>query len=76
MRLEEIKLALREGLPFEITTAAGDKFRVSESNQIAYADKVAALFVMTDDGLGHIIPLLTITSVTYLDSTRSKRRKK
>jgi hypothetical protein len=76
MRLDEVKLALQEGLPFEIATAAGDKFRVSESNQIAYTDKAAALFVVTDDGLGHIVPLLTITSITYLDTAKSKRRKK
>jgi hypothetical protein len=32
--------------------------------------------VVTDDGLGHIVPLLTITSITYLDTAKSKRRKK
>jgi hypothetical protein len=75
VRLEQIKLALREGLPFEITTAAGDKFRVSEAHQIAFASGNDAAFIATDDGLGHIVPLLTMTSITCLQRKARTRKK-
>ncbi|MBM3840969.1 MAG: hypothetical protein FJ398_24040 [Verrucomicrobia bacterium] len=66
MRVEQIKTALREGLPFEITTAAGDKFMVNQAHQLAFVETGGAVSVVTDDGLVHVIPLLTMTSLTYL----------
>ena len=78
MRIEQISLALREGLPFEITTAAGDKFRVRHAHQLAFAQGAGAVSVVTDDGLVHIVPLLTMTGITYLgpDAPDRKRPKK
>jgi len=75
MRIEQLNLALREGLPFEIATAAGDKFRVHHAHQLAFAEGAGAVFIVTDDGLGHIIPLLTMTSITYLNPNGSHRKR-
>ena len=75
MRIEQINLALREGLPFEITTAAGDKFRISRAHQLAFAEGSGVVFIVTDDGLGHIVPLLTVTSITYLKRNGSSRKR-
>jgi hypothetical protein len=76
MRLEQINLALREGLPIEIATAGGDKFRISHAHQLAYAEGSGAVFIVSDDGLAHIVPLLTMTSITYLGSKQKKARRK
>jgi hypothetical protein len=44
MNIENIKTALREGIPFEITTAAGEKFRVKDEFQFALNPNVESLF--------------------------------
>ena len=72
MRIDQIRVALNEGLPFEIATAAGDKFRVEERNQLAFVEHGGAVVVVTSDGLAHVIPLLTMTSITYLPPSESK----
>lgn len=66
MRIEQIETALNEGIPFEITTAAGDKFRVTDRSRLWIARERGAAVMMTDDELVHIVPFLTMTSLTYL----------
>jgi hypothetical protein len=66
MRIDQIETALREGVPFEITTAAGDKFRVNDQSRLWVARERGAVVIMTDDELVHIVPFLTMTSLTYL----------
>ena len=75
MRLEQINLAIREGLPFEITTAGGDNFRINNAHQLAYAAGSGAVFIVTEDGLAHIVPLLTMTSINYLGAKQKKARR-
>ena len=71
MRIEQIRLALSEGLPFEIATAAGDKFRVEARENMAIREKSGAVSLITEDGLVHVIPLFTMTSLTYLDKGKA-----
>jgi hypothetical protein len=66
MRIDQIQTALKEGVPFEIATAAGDKFRVNDAAHLWIAPERGAVVLMTDDELVHIIPFLTMTSLTYL----------
>ena len=66
MRIDQIETALVEGVPFEITTAAGDKFRVTDKSRLWIARERGAAAVMTDDELVHIIPFVTMTSLTDL----------
>jgi hypothetical protein len=44
MNIENIKTTLKKGIPFEITTAAGDKFRVEDEFQVALNPKLESLF--------------------------------
>ena len=66
MRIEQIETALNEGVPFEITTAARDRFRVNDKSRLWIARQRGAVFVMTDDELVHVITFLTMTSLNYL----------
>ena len=70
MRVEQIETALKEGLPFEIATAGGDKFRVNEANQVAFVRHGGAVSIVTDDDLVHVVPFLTMTSLTYLKENK------
>ena len=56
-----------KGLPFEIATASGDKFRVNQEHQLAYNEgNTRVITVVTNDGIAHVIQLLTITNLSYL----------
>jgi hypothetical protein len=64
--------AIREGLPFLISTADGRQYTVKESYEIALAATNA--YVVAEDGLAHVLPFLTMTGLTYLkpdDATKS-----
>ena len=74
MNLENIKTALKEGIPFEITTAAGDKFRVDDEFQVALNPKRGVAVVLREDGSPTLVSLLTITSLEYLNPSRPKRK--
>ncbi len=76
MRIDQIRLALQEEIPFEIATAAGDKFRVEDRENLAIREQSGAVSLITEDGLVHVIPLLIMTSLTYLRKNPSKRRKR
>jgi hypothetical protein len=74
MQIEQITTALREGLPFAIVTAAGNRFTVKEAHQVAWPhEKTRFITVVTEDGLVHLIQLLTITNITYLGPETSRR---
>jgi hypothetical protein len=76
MQIDQITTALREGLPFAIITASGDRFTVKEAHQIAWPhEKTRFVTVVTEDGLVHLIQLLTITSITYLGPETPRRGK-
>jgi hypothetical protein len=67
MKMTEIKTAIRERLPFEIITLAGDKFVVTESDQIAIASKRKAVIVVGNDEESiHIVPLVSMSTIAYL----------
>lgn len=74
MNIENIKTALKEGIPFEITTAAGDKFRVEDEFQVALNPKRGVAILLREDGSPTLVSLLTITSLEYLSPNRAKRK--
>ena len=74
MNIENIKTALREGIPFEITTAAGEKFRVKDEFQFALNPKRGVAILLREDGSPTLLSLLTITSLEYLSPNQSKRK--
>ena len=74
MNIENIKTALREAIPFEITTAAGEKFRVKDEFQVALNPKRGVAILLREDGSPTLLSLLTITSLEYLSPNQAKRK--
>jgi hypothetical protein len=67
---EQIEIALREGIPFSIKMADGPEYRVDNSNQVHIAD--THLIFADQRTLAHMLPLLTITGVSYLKASKKK----
>lgn len=66
MGIEQIQTAIHEGIPFEIETAAGCRFTVTSPERIVVVPGRGAIVLVTEDDLVHVIPFLTMTSLTYL----------
>jgi hypothetical protein len=64
MTRDQIQTAINEGIPFEIRMADGEKYRVQERFQVAVGRTSVVVFDNKD--LAHILPLLTMTGITYL----------
>ena len=64
MTRDQIQTAINEGIPFEIRMADGVKYRVKERYQVAVGK--TSLVVFDHKDLAHILPMLTITGITYL----------
>lgn len=64
MTRDQIQTAINEGIPFVIKMADGAKYRVQERYQVAVSRTSVAVF--DDKDLAHILPLLTMTGITYL----------
>ena len=64
MTRDQIYTAINEGIPFEIKMADGMKYPVRERFQIAVGR--TSVVVIDEKDLAHILPLLTMTGITYL----------
>ena len=64
MTRDQIQTAINEGIPFDIKMADGAKYRVRQRCQVAVGRTSVAVF--DDKDLAHILPLLTMTGITYL----------
>lgn len=64
MTRDQIQTAINEGIPFEIRMADGVKYRVRERYQVAVGR--TSVVVFDDKDLAHILPMLTMTGITYL----------
>jgi hypothetical protein len=69
MNIAEIEDAVNRGVPFRLKVADGDEFWVPHRDYIALPPKTAPrrtfVIVYTDEGRASVLPLLTITSLTY-----------
>jgi hypothetical protein len=68
MTKDQIQTAINEGIPFVIKMADGEKYEVRDRYKIALGR--AAVFVIGDDDMPHILPLLTMTGISYLRPKR------
>jgi len=59
-----IETAIKEGIPFEIRMADGRSYKVRREHQVAVGR--TSVMVFDDKDLAHVLPLLTITGLTYL----------
>jgi hypothetical protein len=64
MTRAQIQTALNEGIPFLIRMADGQTYRVDERYQAALG-QTTVIVVGTDD-MPHVLPLLTMTGISYL----------
>jgi hypothetical protein len=64
MTRDQIQTAINEGIPFEIRMADGENYRVKERYQVAVGKTSVVVFDRKD--LAQILPMPTITGITYL----------
>lgn len=70
MTRNRILTAIKEGVPFLIKMADGEKYEVSDACQMALGR--TTVVVIGQDDMPHILPLLTMTGISYL---KPKHRK-
>ena len=68
MTKEQIQTAINEGIPFVIRMADGEKYEVTDRYQIALGKN--NLIVIGPDSMPHVLPLLTMTGISYLKSRK------
>jgi hypothetical protein len=64
MTKDQIQTAMNEGIPFLIRMADGEKYEVTDRNRIALGR--TAVILVGDNDMPHILPLLTMTGISYL----------
>jgi hypothetical protein len=64
MTRDQVQIAINEGIPFAIKMADGEKYEVTDRYQIL----LGRYHVVTADkrGLARVLPLLTVTGISYL----------
>jgi hypothetical protein len=69
MTRDVIETAKKEGIPFSVKMADGREYRVNRAEQIHIAK--THIIIIDEKVLAHMLPLLTITGVSYLDPKNS-----
>jgi hypothetical protein len=69
MNIDQIEEAVNRGLPFRLKVADGDEYQVPHPDYISIPPKSSSrrtyIIVHSDRGFASILPLLTITSLTF-----------
>lgn len=68
MTKDQMQTAMTEGIPFLIRMADGEKYEVTDRNRIALGR--TSVILVGDDDMPHVLPLLTMTGISYLKSRR------
>jgi hypothetical protein len=68
MTRDKIQTAIKEGIPFLIRMADGEKYEVADRYRIALG-KTTVIVVGKND-MPHVLPLLTMTGISYLKSAK------
>lgn len=69
MTRKHILTALDEGIPFVIKMADGRKYAVRDRHRIAVGGDY--VIVVDSEDLPHVLPLLTVTGLSYRDKKRN-----
>lgn len=64
MTRDQLETAIREGIPFVIRMADGQTYEVAERYRVALGK--TTVIVVGEDDMPHILPLLTMTGISYL----------
>jgi hypothetical protein len=69
MNISQIEEAVQRGVPFTLKVADGDQYEVPHSDHIFLpprgSQRRTYVIVHNDEGFASILPLLTITSLTF-----------
>ena len=68
MTRDKVQMAINEGIPFLIKMADGEKYKVAGRHRIALGNTYVV--VVDEEDLPHILPLLTMTGISYLKAKR------
>jgi transcriptional antiterminator Rof (Rho-off) len=68
MTRDQVEIAINEGIPFVIKMADGEKYEVNDRLQVALGK--TQVVVLDKEGLAHVLPLLTMTGISYVKSKR------
>jgi hypothetical protein len=63
MTRDKVQTAIREGIPFVIKMADGKKYEVADPYKIALGR--TTVIILGNDDMPHILPLLTMTGISY-----------
>lgn len=69
MTRDRVQTAISEGIPFVIKMADGEKYTVTDRSRIALGGTY--VMVVDDKDLPHVLPLLTMTGISYLAAGKS-----
>jgi hypothetical protein len=66
MTRKQLETVIEEGVPFSIQLADGRSYKVPHRDCVSLPPKNATVAVVyEDDGTVHVLPLLTMTGLTY-----------
>ena len=68
MTRDQIQIAISEGIPFVIKMADGREYEVADRYRVSLGK--TTVIVVGDDDMPHILPLLTMTGISYLEGKR------
>ena len=69
MTRDRVVTAIEEGIPFVIRMADGEKYKVTSRYRVALGN--TTVIVVGDNDMPHVLPLLTVTGISYLKAGRS-----
>ena len=69
MTRDRVQTVIDEGIPFLIRMADGEKYKVSDRYRVALGK--TTVIVVGNDDMPHILPLLTMTGISYLKPAKS-----
>jgi hypothetical protein len=68
MTRDQIQTAIQEGIPFLIKMADGKQYEVTDQYRIALGR--TSVIVVGKDDMPHVLPLLTMTGISYLKAKK------
>ena len=72
MTRKQLEAVISENVPFSIQLADGRSYKVPHQDYISLPPKNATVAVVfEDDGTVHVLPLLTMTGLTYKTGRKS-----
>ncbi len=77
MTRKQLESVIEEGVPFTVRLADGRAYEVPHRDYISLPPKNATVAVVYEnDGTVHVLPLLTMTGLTYNTQAKSSRSRR